>query len=269
MKKKKLNLIEREKTSKGEANWPSPKDLPALALSEICDEFNIPKAKRPAFCRDIVSIRNDLAGLISDMKQRGANSKHRDDWAEHLKNLNLIIRQLETLVEYERQRRGRAYLEPPVVPVLSEVAAQFLPALFDPRLLLPIEGSTPPHMAEMSRPAHMNWLRQLGAVHHAAAWLPVYITIRDSVELTVKKLRRLTESSRRPQNILGPALVRAFRNLGGEYLLAGSLDDGVHGPVCMLLQEFCQEIGLPTSWIMPHFKKPKQGRKASQKNNRP
>lgn len=259
MKKKKSKLIEREKTSKGEANWPSPGELTTLALSEICDEFHIPKAKRPAFCQDLVSIRNDLKGLILDMKQRGANSKHRDDWEKHLKNLNLLIRQLEALVEYERGRQGRDYLDPPVVPLLSEVAAQFLPALFDPRLLLPIEGSTPPHLGEMNRPAHMNWLRQFGAVHHAAAWLPVYQTIRDSVELLVKEMRLLTISSRRPQNILGPTLVRTFRKFGLKYLPAGSVDDGVHGPVSRMLQAFCHHTGLPTSWISGHFKKAKPG----------
>ena len=153
------------------------------------------------FAKDLVSIRNDLAGLNLDMKQRGANSKHRDDWAKHLKNFNLIIRQLEMLVDYEQQRKGRAYLEPPVVPVLSQVAAQFLPALFDPRLLLSIEGSTPPHMPEMNRVAHMNWLRQFGAVHHAAALLPVFAAIRDFVELTANEMKRLTKSNRRPNNL--------------------------------------------------------------------
>ncbi len=251
--------MEREQPSKGEANWPSPKVLTALALSEICDQFHIPKAKRPSFCEDLVSIRNDLTGLILDMKQRGANSKHRDDWVKHLKNLNLIIRQLESLVDYEQQRRGRAYLEPPVVPVLSEAAAQFLPALFDPRLLLPIEGSTPRHMAEMNRPAHMNWLRQFGAVHHAAAWLPVYITIRDSVEFTAKEMRRLTKFNRRPQNVLGPALLQAVQNLCVEYMPAGSGNDNDNGPVSKLLQEFCQHTGIPTSWIRGHFKKTKSG----------
>lgn len=257
---KKPKLIEREKTSKGEANWPSPGKLSNSALSEICDEFHIPKAKRPTFCQDLVSIRNDLAGLILDMKQRGANSKHRDDWEKHLKNLDLIIRQLELLIEYEQQRQGRSYLEPPVIPVLSRVTAPFLPALFDPRLLLHIGGSTPPHMAEMNRAAHMNWLRQFGAVHHAAAWLPVYMTIRDSVELIVKEMRLLTKSSRRPQNLLGPGLVRVFRNLGGEYLPEGSVDD-THERVSELLQAFCQHTDLPTSWITAHFKKPKQDRK--------
>lgn len=259
MKEKKPKLKERERTSKGEANWPSPLELSVLALSEICDEFHIAMAKRPAFCQDLISLQSNLAGLISDMKLRGANSKHRDDWQKHLANLNLIVRQLETLVEYERRRQGRAYLEPPVVPVLSQVAALFLPALFDPRLLLHIEGSTPPYMAEMNRVDHMNWVSQIGAIHPAAALLTAYEIMRDSVESLVKDMTLLTKSSRRPQNLLGPGLVRVFRNLGEEYLPEGSGDD-VHDPVSKLLQAFCQHTGLPTSWITAQFKKPKQGR---------